>query len=215
MSMFNYERKNLKNRTNNQVDLGQAGSFLEVKYDNNEPEEESISGISFSSFHCMKTVSDYRVFTALKSPDMPSVLYIIWRDFPFLKHLEEGGDLMLQELKKDKELNHLLIDNTFVQSGWMKDDVVEYLNNAWYPGLIEVGLKRFAHLQAESALGASSFKKFEESVNSIIGDMARGMKRPPFEYFPVKTSEINKDGQAVKTDLRATALEKGLAFLNQ
>lgn len=215
MTKFNHERKNLKNRTDNQVDLGQAGSFLEVKYDNSDPEEESISGMLFRSIHCIKTVSDYRVFTALKSPEMPSVLYIIWRDFPFLKHIEEGGDLMLQELRNNKELKYLLIDNTYVQSGWMKDDVVEYLNNAWYPGLIEVGLKRFAHLQAESALGASSFKKFEESVNSIMGDMAKSMNREPFEYFPVKTSEINKEGEAVKTDLRTTALEKGLAFLNQ
>ncbi len=129
------------------------------------------------------------------------------------KHIEEGGDLMLQELKNDKELKHLLIDNTYVQSGWMKDDVIEYLNNGWYPGLIEVGLERFAHLQAESTLGANSFKKFEESVNNLMGDLAKNMNKKPFEYFPVKTSEINKDGEAVTTDLRTTALKTGLDFL--
>ena len=213
MEKFNYLRKNLSQRGKNQIDLGQAGSFPEVKNDNSDPEKEHIDGVLFKSIHCMKTISNYRVFTALKSDEAPSVLYTIWRDFPYLKHIEEGGDLMLQEFKKDTALKYLLVDNTFVKSGWMKDDVVEYLNSAWYPGLIDVGVEKFVHLQAKSSLGASSFEEFEEDVNKAMRELAKGMNQQPFEYYPIKTSEINNEGEEVSLDLRKASLKKGLKLL--
>ena len=215
MEGFNYVRKSLAGRTGNKVDLGQAGSFFEIKTDNGDPEEERIDGALFRSIHCMKTVSNYRIFTALKSDEAPSVLFIIWRDFPYLRHIEEGGDLMLQEFKKDTALKYLLVDNTFVKSGWMKDNVIEYLNHGWYPGLIEVGVEKFVHLQAKSALGANSFEEFEKDVNKAMGDLAKTMRKEPFKYYPVKTSEINDKGEQVDLNLRKLSLKAGLEILNK
>lgn len=215
MEGFNYVRKSLAGRTGNKVDLGQAGSFFEIKTDNSDPEEERIDGALFRSIHCMKTVSNYRIFTALKSDEAPSVLFIIWRDFPYLRHIEEGGDLMLQEFKKDAALKYLLVDNTFVKSGWMKDNVIEYLNHGWYPGLIEVGVEKFVHLQAKSALGANSFEEFEKDVNKAMGDLAKTMRKEPFKYYPVKTSEINDKGEQVDLNLRKLSLKAGLEILNK
>lgn len=206
-----YVRQTLNNRGKRQIDLGQAGSFLEITTDNSDPEQEYIGGRLFKSTHCTKTVTDYRVFTALRSEEAPSVLYIIWRDFPHLRNIEEGGDYMLQAFHQDPRLKYLLVDNTFVKSGWMKDDVVTYLNTVWYPGLIEVGVKKFAHLQAKSALAAQSFENFGKDVNNAITDLAKSMNREPFEYFPIKTSETDQG----ETELRKASLKRGLSLFEE
>lgn len=210
MKTFSYERMNSNLRSKEIIDLGPAGSFNKVIYNNEEPEEIVIAGALFKSYCSICNPSGKKVVITFKSEDAPNVLYMESRDYVYLNQIEVGGDLMIQAFHEDNNLEYLLIDNTYVLSGWMQEKTFVYLNNAWYPGLVQVGLKGIAHLQAESLLGGMSFEKFGEammeSLTSIAGDA-------PFTYSPIKTSEINKDGVITGDNIRQSALEEGFKIL--
>jgi hypothetical protein len=131
----------------------------------------------------------------------------VWDGYPFYADIEEGGDFMLQVLAADKTIRHLIIDNTYVRSGWMEDRMNDYLNNGWFPGLVELELRTFCHLQAESYLGKLSFDRFAEGVSDSINIVAQRLGKAPFKYYPVKTSEISPDGQ-IDDIVRDMALKK-------
>ncbi|HOO71688.1 MAG TPA: hypothetical protein PK926_07990 [Spirochaetota bacterium] len=120
---------------------------------------------------------------------------------------------MLQVLHDDRRVKHLIIDNSYVKSGWMDDrHLVNYLENGWLPGLIELGLKGFCHLQAKSLLGGRSFTSFGRYMNNNFIKIARKLDREPFQYFPIETSEM--DGKrSIDQHVRALALKKSHAIL--
>jgi hypothetical protein len=195
------------------IDLGDAGAFNEIIIHNPNPREEmEINGSLFTSIHTIDPPVGKRVFTALRSEKEPTVLLIIWRGFPYYRQIEEGGDLMLQVLHSEKQVLHLIIDNSYVQSGWMDDRMKDYLKNGWMPGLIQLGLKGFCHLQAETYLGGLSFKKFGELVSENISRIAQSLDREPFTYYPIKTSELSKNG-AINEAMRLAALTESLRIL--
>ncbi len=212
--IYNYKRISRTNRIHDRIfDLGNAGSFTEIRIKLPEPPDEcSIEGTSFRSVHIIKSWNDSRIFTAYRSSEYTDILLIVWEEYPFYPHIEEGGDFMLQVLASDKAVKHLIIDNTYVRSGWMDEKMSNYLNNGWFPGLVELGLEAFCHLQAESYLGELSFKSFGELVSGSISDIAQNLDKKPFAYFPVKTSEMSQDGR-IDADVRNIALKKALDII--
>lgn len=193
---YNYQRTYRSNSIpGNIIDLGSAGSFSKIiGREITPPEECIISGTVFSSVHTINSASNKRIFTAFRSEQKPSILYIEWRDYPFYPHIEEGGDFMLQVMATDSRVKHLIIDNTYVRSGWMNSKMDDYLNNGWLPGLVELELVAFCHLQAESFLGERSFEMFVELLTKNINVIAESLGRKAFRYFPVKSPEINENG---------------------
>jgi hypothetical protein len=212
--LYNYQRENVTVRMPDRViDLGNAGVFNEIIPNNSNPREElKINGSIFTSIHVINPPAGIRIFTALRSEEDPSVLLIIWRGFPYYRQIEVGGDLMLQMLHSDKRVVHLIIDNTYVRSGWMDDKMTDYLNNGWLPGLIQLGLKGFCHLQAESYLGGLSFKKFGEMMSENISKTAQSLGKEPFAYYPIKTSEMSKSG-VINEEMRLAAFKESLRIL--
>lgn len=208
-----YNRKHILKRGKEIIKLPTSGSFNQVKYVDSEPTEIIISNYRFKSIHRVVGPSGREIFKALKCEELPEVLFTMWSDYPYLSQIEEGGDTMLQELYNHKEIKYLLIDNTFVKSGWMSESVTKYLNEAWYPGLLELGLQGFAHLQAESVLGASSFEKFEEDVNQAMATLAQSLLFNPFQYIPIKTIENDTAWEEKTKSYHEKALEKGLSSL--
>lgn len=175
-------------------------------------EECRIGGSFFRSIHIMEPQKNIRFLTAFRCDEEPGVLLIVWKEYPFYPHIEEGGDFMLQVLATDTRVKHLIIDNTYVRSGWMNDAVRVYLNNGWMPGLIELELRAFCHLQAESYLGGLSFKKFGELVSENINTIAQKLRKKPFYYYPVKTSDMAADGK-IDEKVRDASLKKALKIL--
>lgn len=210
---YNYHRKTGLRRSNRLIDLGNAGVFNEVVYRNSDPPELCVIGdCVFESIHVIKGPTGKMIFTAYRSGEAPDILMIVWRDYPFNRQIEEGGDLMLQEMRRDPRVKHLIIDNTYVRSDWMNDEMSEYLNNGWIPGLIEAGLKGFCHLQAGSYLGGKSFLHFGELVSANITAIAEKLCKDPFNYMPMQTSEMSDDG-SIDDALRDSALRKSLDIL--
>ncbi len=211
--VYNYQRSyKLSRRSGNLIDLGKAGAFKEIILENRQPPEETvIGGRTFMSFHIINMPTGERVFTAFKSEEEPTVLLIVWGGIPFHLHIEEGGDLMLQAMYMDKALRHLIIDNTHVRSLWMREKkTIDYMENAWLPGLIHLGLKGMCHLQSEKLLGKISFEEFGKFQSESISRVAGRLGKQAFQYFPVRTSETDANGRfdARKRDLAiARALE--------
>ncbi|MBN1532442.1 MAG: hypothetical protein JXA20_07255 [Spirochaetes bacterium] len=213
--IYDYHRKITYRRDPNRIiDLGEAGVFPAVLRHNPEPIETfDVDGNVFTSLHTIDSPAGSKVFTALRSEQEPSILLIIWRGFPFYQQIEDGGDLMLQEIQEAPELRHLIIDNTFVHSGWMNDQkMVEYLNTGWIPGLVRLGLRGFCHLQAASYIGGQSFRKFGELASKSITEIAVRLGREPFRYFPVRTSEISSEGN-IDSELRLRAFRDAFSLL--
>jgi hypothetical protein len=210
---YNYRRISIAGRKDRIIDLGNAGAFNEVVYRNsNPPETCAIGNCLFTSIHLIHLPNGRKIFTAYRSGEAPDILLVVWKYFPFNRQIEEGGDLMLQELKRDPHLRHLMVDNSYVRSDWLNDATGEYLNNAWMPGLIELGLKGFTHLQAESYLGGKSFDQFGAMVSANIAAIADKLKREPFTYVPIQTSGISDNG-TIDDALRESALRKGADIL--
>lgn len=213
--IYNYRRLYTDNRIPGRIiDVGNAGAFPEVAIKQCIPREECrIGGSVFRSIHnIIQPLNNVAIFTAFRCDEKPDVFLIVWKDYPFYPHIEEGGDFMLQVLATDKTVKHLIIDNTYVRSGWMNDQMSDYLNNGWIPGLIELELNAFCHLQAETYLGGLSFKKFGELVSDNISTIAQKLGKKPFHYYPIKTSDIAPDGK-IDDKLRAAALKKALSIL--
>ncbi len=212
--IFNYERQYNVNRiTGSAIDLGNAGTFMEVRSFLPEKQDELvIDNAVFRSIHIIEPRAGKRIFTAYRSEELISVLLIVWENFPFYRHIEEGGDFMLQELYSTGTLKHLIIDNTYVMSGWMEEKTVDYMNQGWIPGLIELGLMTFCHLQAESYLGGKSYEEFMKFVSGSVNSVADKLGREGFIYCPVKTSEISKDGK-IDEAARLAALKKGVEII--
>lgn len=183
----NYQRaKNNNVRGTKMISVDSIDKFPEVLYKNSKVGQEVIAGNTFYSFHEILGTSNQVIMTAYKSQQCPDVLLIVWRDFPYAHHIEQGGDLMIQEIMNNG-IKNLLIDNTYVQSGWMNDKINQYFDQIWYPSLIQLGLKGFAHVQALSSLGGASFQKFKENVQIYLNTMAIKMGRKVFTYHPVET----------------------------
>jgi hypothetical protein len=211
--LYNYQRSyKLSRRGGNLIDLGDAGSFREIILNNRVPPEETvIGGRSFTSFHIINMPAGERIFTAFKSEEEPAVLLIVWGGIPFHLHIEEGGDLMLQAMYMDGRLKHLIIDNTYVRSLWMREEkTVEYMENGWLPGLVQLGLRGMCHLQPERLLGKLSFEEFGKFQSASIERIAARLGKEAFHYFPIRTSETLANGgfDAHKRDMAMTkALE--------
>ncbi len=212
--IFDYRRLHNVNRIQGSIiDIGNAGSFNEVIIrQSNPPEECVIDKVLFRSVHVIETPNNKRILSAFRSDAEPGVLLVVWRDYPFYPHIEEGGDFMLQVLVADRSVKYLVIDNTYVRSGWMNDRMSDYLNNGWLPGLIEMELKAFCHLQAESYLGGLSFTKFGKLMSANINTIAQQLGKQAFPYFPIKTSDVSPDGKINET-FRNKALEKALTII--
>ena len=208
--IFNYKRIiNRHRNTKRSIDLGNAGTFYEIQFTNcDPPEEELIHKTPFQSFHVILSARREKTFTAFRSTVEPETLLIVWREFPFYIEIEEGGDIMLQVLHDDRRVRHLIIDNTYVRSGWMNDHhVLNYLENAWFPGLIELELKGFYHLQSKNVLGEKSFNEFGKFMADNFDKVAQKLNKTPFQYFPIETSEIKDDG-TIDHDLRSMAFNQ-------
>lgn len=213
--VYNHQRSyRLSRRSGNLIDLGSAGSFREIILENRVPPEETvIGGRLFRSLHIINMPTGERIFTAFKCEDEPTILLIIWGGIPFHLHIEEGGDLMLQAMYGDRRLKHLIIDNTFVRSLWMREKkTVEYMENGWIPGLIHLELMGMCHLQPEGLLGKLSFEEFGKFQSESISRVAERLGKQAFQYFPIRTSESGSNGgfDAHKRDL---AMAKALEIL--
>jgi hypothetical protein len=193
---FSYVRKFISSRRCDRiVDLGDAGSFnAVVSRMPRSPEETAVAGRRFSAIHIIDSMIGGRVFTAYRSEEHPEVLLVVWKGFPYNIEIEEGGDMMLQVMQDDPRITCLLIDNTWVRSGWMNPAMVEYLDNGWMPGLTWCGLRIFCHLQSASYLGGNSFEQFGATLNGVIAGIGRRLGREPFRYHAIRTSELSDDG---------------------
>lgn len=212
--IYNYQRISKSNRTpGNILDIGNAGSFMKIAELKCAPTDEYvIDGTVFKSIYKIESWTDNRMFTAYRSAEEQSILLIIWEKYPFYNQIEEGGDFMLQVLATDKNVRHLIIDNTLVRSGWMNEKMIDYLNNGWFPGLVELELEAFCHLQAESYLGGISFSSFGELVSNNINSIAQILGKKPFKYYPIKTSDMNLYGK-IDENVRNIALNKALEII--
>ncbi|HSA16649.1 MAG TPA: hypothetical protein P5346_18055, partial [Spirochaetota bacterium] len=166
----------------------------------------------FKCIHVIESPGDKRILTAYRNDGEPGVLLIVWNGFPYYSDIEQGGDFMLQFFSSDREASHLIIDNTYVLSGWMNEKMTRYLDNGWFPGLIELGLETFCHLQAESYLGGVSFEEFGRHVSVNIDNIARKLGKSPFIYNPIRTSDMNPVG-LIDEMLRDKALNKVMEFI--
>lgn len=214
-SIYNYRRRfTLKRRQDRIIDLGNAGSFAEIPYINCTPADEiSIDGRVFRSFHVITFHKNTRIFTAYRSDDEPAVLLIIWEEIPFYLQIEQGGDVMLQVMHDDPRVKHLIIDNTFVKSPWMGEQrTLDYMKDGWLPGLIQLELKGFCHLQAERSLGKMSFDQFGVFMKSAVGEISVKIGRKPFSYYPVRSSGMSREG-SIDNDARNAALVKALRLV--
>ena len=119
------------------------------------------------------------------------MMFIVWADFPYFNHAELGSDMVLQEIK-NHGIKYLLIDNTYVKSGWLNDKIGQYLDQVFYPGALELGLKGISHVQAQSMLGSKSFQEFGKDIQQYLDGMASNMKRSSFKYVPVQSQETNR-----------------------
>jgi len=212
---FDYQRKFRLNRSPDRIiDLGNAGMFNEIPCVNCEPPEEiSIIGCMFHSVHMIGSPNNKRIFTAYRSEEEPGVLLTVWQEIPFYLHIEEGGDVMLQILHNDKRVEHFIVDNSFVRSPWMaQQKTIDYLKNAWLPGLIELGLKGFCHIQSGKLLGKLSFDKFGDFIESTMSDIVKKLDKKPFRYFPIRTSETEAGG-VIDVKLRDSAMAEALQIL--
>lgn len=209
--VYNYQRLCNRNAFSGQVfDLGNAGSFTGIMPKECIPRDDFvIDGAVFECIHVIENLKHRPIFTAYRSDDEPGVLLIVWREYPYYQDIEEGGDFMLQVMATDSRVRNLIIDNTYVRSGWMNDKMSDYLNNGWMPGLVELGLESFCHLQAESYLGGVSFLKFGELVSENISTISQKLGKRPFNYYPLKTSDISEDGR-IDEKLRARVMKKAL-----
>lgn len=213
--IYNHRRSyKLSRRSGNFIDLGSAGVFKEITLKNSVPPEETvIGGRLFRSLHIINMPTGERIFTAFKSEEEPGILLTIWGGIPFHLHIEEGGDLMLQAMHTDRRLKHLLIDNTYVRSLWMKEKkTVEYMENGWLPGLILLELKGMCHLQPERLLGKISFEEFGKFQSESISRVAGRLGKEPFQYFPIRTSDTSSSGE-IDAHKRDLALAKALEIL--
>lgn len=201
--MSNYKRSININRGSKTIEVGTIDKFQEVIHKISNVESETINGSSFYSFHEILGTSGQVILTAYKSKQYSDVMLIVWRDFPYAHHIEQGGDLMTQEIKNNG-IKYLLIDNTFVQSGWMNKNIEQYFSEVWYPSLIQVGLLGFAHIEAKSTLGGLSFQKFREATQGYLNSIGAKMMRKVFQYLPV---EAGAD--------RTTSLKEGLLQLSK
>jgi hypothetical protein len=184
MAKNSYERSAVTTRGENVVKIGDFDQFNEVPCKINEKITERVGNFLFESFHEIRGTMNQRILTALKSKECPEVLFFVWEDFPSFNHIEAGGDVILQEIKK-YGAKYMLVDNTFVRSGWVTDKIVQYMDQVWYPGLIELGLTGFAHVQAQSASGTRSFEEFGKDIQSYLDGIASTLNRPCFKYVPV------------------------------
>lgn len=212
--IYDYQRIQKTSRIRGSiVDLGNAGFFSKVKVNAPENPEESIVGESvFKCIHVIESPGEKRILSAYRNDGEPGVLLIVWNGFPYYSHIEQGGDFMLQFFSSDREASHLIIDNTYVLSGWMNEKMTRYLDNGWFPGLIELGLETFCHLQAESYLGGVSFEEFGRHVSVNIDNIARKLGKSPFIYNPIRTSDMNPVG-LIDEMLRDKALNKVMEFI--
>ncbi len=200
-----YKRSSSLGRGVEMIEVGSVDKFPKVIYKNGKIESETIAGAQFYSFHQTLGTSNQIIMTAYKSKIYPEILLIVWRDFPYQHQVELGGDVMSQEIKNGG-IKYLLVDNTYVQSGWMNASIENYLNTVWYPSLIELGLKGFAHIQALSSLGGASFNKFKEFVQTYLDSIASKLGRKVFTYLPIEVKEAN-------VFKRSEALSEGLEKL--
>lgn len=213
---FNYVREyTLKRNKDRVIDLGAAGSFKEVvPLISGNPNTMNIHGAHFTAIHTILASHAKRVFTAFRSREEPGILVIVWDGFPFYPHIEEGGDFMLQTMYDDSRVRHLIIDNTCVRSNWLSEKMKRYLSDAWHPGLIQLGLKSFCHLQALSFLGGHSFQEFAKLVSESITDIAKNLGMPPFRYYPIETADASTGG-TIEQKIRISAFEKAMRIIRE
>lgn len=211
---FNYQRRRtIRTRTGRTIDLGEAGSFDAIHLDpGNPPEEVSLHGHRFQSIHRINSHTGSRVFTAYRSEEEPAILFVVWSNYPFNTQIETGGDLMLQAMHDDPRIRLLIVDNSYVKSGWMNEKMIDYLSNGWLPGLVRLGLRGFCHLRAGSFMGEKSFDDFAGYVSGRVEVIARQLGMEPFRYFPVKSPEVGKDG-VIDERLRDAALSEAYKIL--
>lgn len=198
-----FQRTSRLQRTDQIIDI-HGDRFQEVKCTNVRPDIEYLGKARFQSFHHILGTQGQVIMTAFKCLDLPQVLFIVWRDLPYYPHIELGGDLMLQEIQRNG-IKHLLIDNTYVQSGWMNDKMREYFDAAWYPGLIRLGLETFGHIQSKSALGGVAFEKFKNDVQEYLLSIAVRIKGKSFSYVPIESNT-----QIPRPEMLEEALKKML-----
>jgi hypothetical protein len=200
--LTSYQRTSKIGRSEKNITIGKIDKFNEVLYKSLKSESEIINDATFDSFHQIVGNSNQNILTAYRSKQLPKVLLVVWRDFPYTQHAEQGSDLMLQEVLNGVE--YLIVDSAFVQSGWMNDKIMQYLNEIWYPSLIELGLKGFVHIQSLSALGGSSFQKFKENTQLYLDGIGGQLKKKVFSYIPVEVGDVST---------RPASLKKGLDML--
>ncbi|HTF80975.1 MAG TPA: hypothetical protein VL947_04605 [Cytophagales bacterium] len=205
--IVSYERSNLTMRGKNQVVIGDVTKFAELPLQNLKPDKQKIKSAVFESFHHITGTSNQVILTAYNSKQLPEVMFMSWSDFPYLHHVEQGGDLLLQEISKH-HYKYVLIDNTYVKSGWMNDKVAQYSDAILYPALVECGLKGFGHIPSQGMLGAKSFEEFKKTTQNYLDHIAAKLHKPCFKYVPVILSE--ELGKTDKPAMRQQALEEGI-----
>jgi hypothetical protein len=191
-----YQRSSINKRGKNIIKIGTIDQFHEVLYACSEKTTERIGNLLFESFFDIKGTRNQKIFTAYKNISRPDILYILWEDFPYYNHAELGSDLVLQEIK-NHGIKYLLIDNTYVKSGWLTENIGRYLDEVFYPGALELGLVGLSHIQAQSTLGSKSFEEFGKDIQLYLGVKASVMKRSSFKYIPVRSQEENRPRQVV------------------
>jgi hypothetical protein len=198
---MNYIRLIRSGRGNNEIDIKGIDNFKEVLYNHYQQEIIDIGGVPFISFHRILNSKNQSIFTAYRSISKSDILFIVWKGLPYTHHIEQGGDIMLQEMLKNG-IKNLIIDNTYVSSIWMNPKMKRYFHEVWYPSLIELGLKKFVHIQSSYSLGMTSFELFKENLSLYLERLAFTSSKQLFQYIPMqsdpKLSWIENMGTAVK-----------------
>lgn len=202
-----------KTRTDHVIDLGDAGSFNALRPSPGDPPDGiSLEESRYVGIHRIDSPTGSRVYTAYRSEQEPEILLIIWANYPFNAQIEDGGDFMLQVMHGDRSVKYLLIDNSYVRSAWMNERMVEYLSQAWIPGLVWLGLKGFCHIRASSYLGEKSFDEFSAWVTRIAAEAGRRLGRPSFLYFPIANLGGGLE-EAESEHFRKRALSEAVSIL--
>lgn len=161
--------------------------FKEVMYKRFHHEILNVNNKDFLAFHCILDYKNNPIMTAYRSIAKSDILLIVWRGLPYTHHIEQGGDLMLQEIHRNG-IKHLIIDNTHVDSMWMNPQMEKYFYDVWYPGLIQLNLEKFVHIQSASSLGKNSFERFRENIRLYLERISAESSKKLFEYIPIESN---------------------------
>lgn len=89
------------------------------------------------------------------APDT-QIMYCRWKGYQTPENIEDGGAVILN-LIKDRKIEKILNDNSFVIGPW--HHTAGWTHEVWFPAVINAGLKQFAWVLAENMFAAMSAKR--------------------------------------------------------